>query len=98
MWTLVIVINEPGIQVDLKDFDRFVKPGAEGSPEELIQNGPLKPGYKAIGSRPTDLSEVMFNVVELRVELKGVGGGAASQTTNYQNGVSVEQICSQLTL
>jgi hypothetical protein len=84
MRTLVIVIIEPGIQVDLKGFDRFVQLGAECCPEELIQNSPLEPFHKAIVLGSTNLSAAMFNIIKLQVDFKGVGVCSTELSANIR--------------
>ncbi len=60
LWTLGLVVDEPGVEVGLQRIDCFIEGGAQGLNEELIQHDALEafrvlvkhcPGHPALTTR-----------------------------------------------
>jgi hypothetical protein len=72
VWSLVIVIVNPLIQILLELFDGTIELAAEGLPKELIQDGAVEPLHKAVCPRGGDFRFSMRNIIELNKDLIGM--------------------------
>jgi hypothetical protein len=78
VWSLVVVIAKPLIQILLELFDRSIEFIPEGFPEELIQDSPVESFHEAIGAGSGHLAPSMLNVIEFQENLVRMNHGATT--------------------
>ena len=69
MRPLVVIVLKPLIQVRLEFLHRGIELLPEGFPEELIEGGPVKSLYEAVGPGSCHPGATVSDIVELQKDL-----------------------------
>ena len=77
MRSLVVVVDEPSVEVSLQLVDRQVDLLTEGDPVEFVKDGAMKALANAIGLRAFSLGAAVVDVLDGQIELVIVALGTA---------------------
>jgi hypothetical protein len=77
MWSPIIVLDQPGIEISLQCVDRAIDPLAEGDPIELVEDGAIAALADSIRLRALGLGAAVIDVLDRQVELVFMALGAA---------------------
>src|SRR4029077_18189524 len=77
MWSPLVVVDEPDVEVGLQLLNRLVDLLAEGDPVELVEDGAMEALANTIGLRALGLGAAVVDVLDGQIELVLVALGAA---------------------
>ena len=77
MGSLLVVVDEPQVEIGLQLLDRLVDLLAEGDPVEFVEDGAMEALANAIGLRAFGLGAAVVDVLDRQIELVLVALGAA---------------------
>ena len=77
MWSPLVVVDEPDVEVGLQLLNRLVDLLAEGDPVELVEDGAMEALANTIGLRAFGLGAAVVDVLDGQIELVLVALGAA---------------------
>src|ERR1700757_4560547 len=75
MGALLIVFDEPDVEIGLQFVDRRIDLLAERNPVELVEDGAMEALANAIGLRAFGLGAAMVDVLDGQIELVNRGSG-----------------------
>ena len=78
VWSFVIVVVKPFIQIPLELLDWSIEFIAKGFPEKLIQDSPVEPFHESVGTRRSHLGPSVFDLGEIQEDLVGMDHGPAT--------------------
>jgi hypothetical protein len=77
MGSLLVVVDEPDVEVGLQLLDRLVDLLSEGDPVEFVEDGAMEALANTIGLRAFGLGAAVVDVLDGQIELVLVALGAA---------------------